>query len=97
MLYKKINGFVCFLIKAMKKVNDYSESDLARIRDNFKRIMIYCEKIFGRYAFRKYSQEYRRGSINKAIFEMWSVIFNKLEEHELELLLANKEKFLESF
>ena len=86
-----------FLIKAMKKVNNYNEADLEKIRNNFKRIMIYCKKIFGRYAFRKYSQEYRRGPINKAIFEMWSVIFNKLEENEMELLLANKEKFLEDF
>ena len=86
-----------FLIKAMKKVNNYSESDLGRIRENFKTIMIYCNKIFGRYAFRKYSPEYRRGPINKAIFEMWAVVFEKLDTDELDLLLKNKESFLDAF
>lgn len=86
-----------FLIKAMKKVNNYSEPDLERIRKNFKTIMVYCNKIFGKYAFRKYSEEYRRGPINKAIFEMWAVAFCKLKHEQLDLLVENREKILNDF
>lgn len=86
-----------FLIKAMKMVNNYKESDLNRIRHNFKKIMKYCKAIFGRYAFRKYNQEYRRGPINKAIFEMWSVVFSNLEIKQLDKLVKDKDLFLEAF
>lgn len=87
-----------FLIKAMKKVNNYSESELARIRQNFKTTMLYCKEIFGKYAFRKYSQEYsRRGPINKAIFEMWAVVFQQLNIEQLDKLQENRELFLVAF
>lgn len=86
-----------FLIKAMKMVNNYKESDLNRIRLNFKKIMKYCKCIFGKYAFRKYNKEYRRGPINKAIFEMWSVVFCYLEIEQLDKLVKEKDVFLEAF
>lgn len=86
-----------FLIKALKKVNNYSDLELVRIRHNFRITMVYCKKIFGRYAFRKYSQEYRRGPINKAIFEMWAVIFDRLEIEQLDMLVDNREAFLDGF
>ena len=62
-----------FLIKGLKRVNNYSENQLSEIEHNFRRIMKYVADIFGKYAFRKYNQDWRRGPINKAIFELWAL------------------------
>ena len=86
-----------FLIKALKKVNNYEQEELDRIADNFKKVMTYCREIFGRYAFRKVSMEGRRGPINKAIFEVWSICFAPLGTEQLQRLAAEKEAFMESF
>lgn len=59
--------------------------------------MNYCAKIFGKYAFRKYNKNQRRGPINKAIFEMWVVCFSELTEKQLQTLENNKDQFLKSF
>ena len=45
-----------FLIKAMKLVNNYRESDIRRIEDKFQTVMGYCAEIFGKFAFRKYNR-----------------------------------------
>ena len=44
-----------YLIKAMKLVNNYDDVEIKRVEKSFKRIMKYCSKIFGKYAFRKYN------------------------------------------
>lgn len=86
-----------YLIKALKQVNNYSDNQLADIKNGFKRVMKYCEKIFGRYAFRKYNSDWHRGPINKAIFELWSVCFSELSDEQLEKILERREEFLVSF
>lgn len=86
-----------FLIKAMKKVNDYSEGELKRIESGFCRVMEYCRKIFGKYAFRRIGENGRRGQINKALFELWSVCFSELTEDELRKLEERSKKFMERY
>ena len=86
-----------FLIKAMKLVNTYDEKQLERIEESFKRIMVYCNHIFGKYAFRRVSEQGRRGRVNKAIFEMWSVCFSELNEQQMYNLIAKRKAFLERF
>ena len=82
-----------FLIKGLKCVNNYSEDKIEDIERNFKRIMVYIRDIFGRYAFRKYSKEGRRGRINKAIFELWSICFYNLPDVELDRIVERREEF----
>ena len=50
-----------YLIKAMKLVNTYNDIEITKIEENFERIMVYCGQIFGKYAFRRYNENWRRG------------------------------------
>lgn len=86
-----------YLIKAMKKVNTYNGEQLEEIRYRFKRVMTYCTEIFGEYAFRKYNLNWRRGPINKAIFELWSVCFTELSDQQLDRVKDQRNSFLTSF
>ncbi|MCD8105076.1 MAG: DUF262 domain-containing protein, partial [Lachnospiraceae bacterium] len=53
---EEYNGNIdSYLIKVMKLVNTYQEKDIDRIKISFRKIINSCYKIFGRYAFRKYS------------------------------------------
>lgn len=86
-----------FLRKALKKLNRYEDSDLERVEQSFLRVMTYCRKIFGKYAFRKYNLNWRRGPINKALFESWSLVFSKMSDRELDLLFERRQQLLERF
>lgn len=86
-----------FLIKALRLVNNYNEKDIEKIENRFKNIMNYCTKIFGKFAFRKYNENKRRGPINKAIFEIWAVCFSEMSNNQLDKIVEEKERFLERF
>ena len=66
-------------------------------RSKFQTVMGYCAEIFGKFAFRKYNENWRRGPINKAIFEMWSVCFSELTEEQLDKIVCKKNAFLQKF
>lgn len=86
-----------FLIKGLKKANCFNESDIERITKKFIRVMEACGYIFGKYAFRKYNKNYRRGPINKAIFEIWAICFGELNCEQLEKIKNNKDEFVDRF
>lgn len=86
-----------YLRKALRKVNQYDEKDLLRVEKSFCKVMVYCKSIFGKYAFRKYNENWRRGPINKALFESWSLIFSELGDNELNILVERREKLLKRF
>lgn len=97
--YKKVyrDDINSFLNKSLKTVNTYSEEELDRVRNNFKRSMNWSAALFGKYAFRKYSASWRRSQINKSMFELWAICFHEMSEEEADLLIANRDKFLEAF
>ena len=84
-----------FLRKALRKINQYSEDEIQSIEESFIRVMTYCRDIFGRYAFRKFNENRRRGPINKALFESWSLVFSQMTDEELNLLVERKQELLE--
>lgn len=86
-----------FLIKALRLVNNYEDAVIDRIEVKFKTIMNYCAKIFGRFAFRKFNEDRRRGPINKALFEMWVVCFCELTTEQLDRIVNDREEFLNRF
>lgn len=87
-----------FLRKALKKVNQYEEKDLLRVEENFYRAMKASRDIFDKYAFRKYySHMSRRGPINKAIFETWSLILSELSQEQIDILVRKKEQVFVAF
>lgn len=86
-----------FLIKAMKTVNSYDDKRIDVIRDKFYKTMKYAYLLFGKYAFRKILSNGRRGRINKALFEIISVVFNNMSTEELDELVLNKEVVNENY
>lgn len=86
-----------FLILAMKKVNNYDDVGLKRIKRNFLKAMRYSRAILGKNAFRKIGEGERRGPINKALFELFSVCFSELDEEQLDKIVAKRESFLTGY
>lgn len=86
-----------YLIKAMKLVNTYTDEQIEQIAEEFEEVMQDCHQILGRYAFRKVNPEYRRGPINKAVFEMWVHCIYKCSEKRRQLLIEKRELVLEHF
>jgi hypothetical protein len=86
-----------FLIKGLKKANNFNEKDIMRVTKRFVRVMNICKDVFGKYAFRKYNKDFRRGPINKAIFEIWAICFSELDHEQFEKIKENKEKFVAEF
>lgn len=86
-----------FLILAMKKVNGYDDIELKRVSQSFSKAMRYSRAIFGKNAFRKIGDGERRGPINKALFELFSVCFSELEEEQLDKIVTKRELFLSEY
>ena len=86
-----------FLIKGLKKANTYDKKDCTRVTTRFERVMEACKAIFGKYAFRKFNKDFRRGPINKAIFEIWAICFSELSDDQLKRIEENKDEFLYQF
>ena len=86
-----------FLIKGLKKANNFNEKDAARVIERLVQVMDACKGIFGKYAFRKYNKDFRRGPINKAIFEIWAICFSGLNNEQLEKIKGKKDKFVIEF
>lgn len=86
-----------FLIKGLKRANTYEEKELRRIEQNFNRIMRYVKDIFGKFAFRKYNADWRRGPINKALFELWAICFYNVPDEDMEQIVRRRQEFLRGF
>ena len=86
------------MIKALKKVNACKDiKKVEHIKDTFIQTMDYSNRIFGKYAFRKYNEEMHRGPINKALFESWSMILSKLDRKQLDKLVSQRERIISDF
>jgi hypothetical protein len=84
-----------FLNRAMKELNKLSEHDRAKIRHDFESAMDLSKDVFGEYAFRKLDAYPKKKPFNKALFEVWSVLFAKLGMEEQKKILLNRELLLE--
>lgn len=87
-----------FMNKGMAKINTLSDQEISMLKNRFKIAMNLAFDIFEKDAFRKrFNIEDARKPINKALFEVLSVNFAKLENNEVSLLLLRKELFKEKF
>lgn len=76
-----------FLNESLSKLKNESPDELEKIKNAFIKAMRYAHDLFDIYAFRKrYSRTERRKPINKALFEVWSVLLAKLSDGDLEKL-----------
>lgn len=82
-----------FLNNRMKELNELGERQTEKLddlRNRFVRAMKAAQNILGRTAFRKPSTTNRRSPISKALFEVWSVNFDRLTDKELNDLAQHK-------
>jgi hypothetical protein len=88
-----------FLNKAMDGINQTSSNVYnERIESDFDKAMKASIAIFQKDAFRKrYGVKDKRKPINKALFEVWSVLLGKLGQSELDILIKNRDLVIEEF
>jgi uncharacterized protein with ParB-like and HNH nuclease domain len=88
----KSKEFDSFLSDAMADINQMSEIEIENLEQQFRRSMLAAFDIFGEDAFRKrYKVDARRGFLNKALFEVWSVNLNQLNDAQLQILKERKD------
>ena len=82
--------------RAMASINEKAETELDKIRYDFKESMRLAKEIFGVEAFRKvYNDTKINPPINKAIFDAISVQFALLTDSERRALKVKKIEFKE--
>lgn len=88
-----------FLTNTMVRLNGENGRTplIEKLEKDFSKSMVYSRKIFGSYAFRKRKVTKGANSINKALFDTWSVCLAKLEESQLELLVERKDLLWKQF
>jgi len=87
-----------FMSRAMSAINEMSKGKKDEIKEAFKRSMRLNEEIFGKHAFRKFKNlEDKRKPINKALFDVFSVVFAKLTKNDSDKLKKNKSTFIIKF
>jgi len=84
-----------FMSGAMRIIES---SDMEKMKIDFEKSMRTASQIFANDAFRKRKlKDAKRGPINKALFEVLSVTFAKLNDDETKSLINNKELFINKF
>jgi len=83
-----------FMNKGMSAVKKISDEEKESVKHNFAGAMETAYEIFGNDAFRKrFNKEENRKPINKALFEVLSVLLAKLSDENSHLLVTKKEQF----
>lgn len=93
----KGNDFDSFLNERMADLNHMPKEKLDDLEERFFRALAAAYEIFGIHAFRKPSTKAWVNPINKALFEAWSVNFDKLPDRELALAVERREEIQRRF
>lgn len=87
-----------FMSSSMGQLNSKTRDELDNIKDAFDKAMKLSKVIFDKWAFRKvHSIEERRKPINKALFEVWSVVLANLNPEEQKRIISYKEEIFQDF
>ena len=83
---------------AMYALNDLNKEKLDEITKKFTAAMITATQIFGNDAFRKrYHAKDKRRPLNKALFEVWSVLLSKLTAEQQQTLINHAKQVKQHF
>jgi hypothetical protein len=87
-----------FMNKCMSEIKKLSSKDKEEMKYDFTESMKLSKVIFNEWAFRK-ADKYpeKRKPINKALFEVWSVVLAKLTDEERKSIKQEKEFVLTEF
>ena len=88
--YTKEDDLDNFMNKALVKLAKLNETEKNEIFEKFKQSMLLSFQLFGKSAFSKQEKPNR---INKALFEVISVAFAKLDDLRMRSLINQKELF----
>lgn len=84
-------GLDDFINKSLDSIN---LSNIVRLETDFKKALSLAHHIFGNDAFRKrFNQDDRRKPINKAFFEVITVLFSKLNDNQIDQLKSHQTLF----
>lgn len=88
-----------FLVKTMERINEENGYTplISKLEHDFLKSMKFSRLIFDEFAFRKRYGVKKANSINKALFDTWSVTLAKLDEEQLNNLLSRKEILRDKF
>jgi hypothetical protein len=87
-----------YLNKEMKHLNQLSDREREKIKNDFIKAMDAAYTLFGEYAFRKmFEVNGRKHPLNKALFDTWSVNLARLSEKEIETLISRKDAVITRF
>lgn len=87
-----------FMTKGMGKIKQLTDFERENVKVGFIKAMKASRRIFGDDAFRKRMNiTDRRKPINKALFEVQSVVYAKMSESQLQKLFNRKKEFLNTF
>jgi hypothetical protein len=98
--YKSGDELDPVLNDCMKEINEKGRDNptyVDGLKTRFKRAMIRAYKLMDKNAFRKILPTGRRSPVSKALFEVWSVNLDRLNEYDFELLLKRKDRINQSF
>jgi hypothetical protein len=85
-----------FMNKAMSDIKKLSTQQRDKIKADFINAMKLAKVIFGNWAFRKVDKyPDKKKPINKALFEVWSVLLAKLDDNSRLVLEAKKDVLFE--
>jgi len=83
---------------AMYAINSLNQEKLTEIKQNFTAAMMTATQIFGNDAFRRrYHAEDKKRRLNKALFEVWSVLLSKLTAEQQQKLIHHAEQVKQDF
>jgi hypothetical protein len=85
-----------FMSKAMAAINKMTKADRAKCKQDFTESMRLNYAVFGINAFRKIEAgQERRKPLNKALFDVFSVLFARLNKEEREKIIVVKEQVVD--
>ena len=96
-----VKGMERFLTDTLEMIQNKTVSDqqLEIVHENFKKALIAINQIFDKQAFRKPQKDgqKRPDPVNKALFEIWTVLLAKQTDAERAVLVAKSEQVKQSF
>ena len=85
-----------YLVAAMQKVNKMTALERESLTTDFKKAMVIAFDLFGKNAFRKLANG-RRGRVNRALFEAWSVQLARCSPEQSAILVQRQEDVRRGF
>ncbi len=88
-----------FLNAGMEMLNrsEFKATDAEYMKKVFIRVLNVSWEIFGKFAFRRMPDLYKRRPISKALFETWTCVLAECSGDELDSLVERKEELVEKY